>query len=230
MTHESDDELLARLRAVDPASSLPAADPDRVARLLEDTMDNDLLTESRETGARHRGPLTWLVAAAAALIIAGAGVFAVLELGDDTAGPPTVAEDPTGEPTGEPAGEPTGEPTGSATVTELSAPASAAYGRCMVPNVDTLGGADLAFAGTVDDITDGLVTLSPTRWYAGTPTDEVTVADSSPDLQALIGAVDFRVGQSFLVAASADGDVFVCGFTGPEQPPLTDLYAQAFDG
>ena len=71
MTHESDDELLARLRAVDPASSLPAADPDRVARLLEDTMDNDLLTESRETGARNRGPLTWLVAAAAALIIAG---------------------------------------------------------------------------------------------------------------------------------------------------------------
>ncbi len=222
MTHEPDDELLARLRAVDPASSLPAADPDRVARLLEDTMDNDLLTESRETGARNRGPLTWLVAAAAALIIAGVGVFAALELGDDTADPPTAAEDRTGEQTG-------GAP-GSASVTELGAPASAAYGRCMVPNVDTLGGADIAFAGTVDDITDGLVTLSPTTWYAGTPTDEVTVADSSPDLQALIGAVDFRVGQSFLVAASADGDVFVCGFSGPEKPPLTDLYAQAFGG
>ena len=39
--HGPDDELLARLRAADPAASLPPADPDRVARLLEDTMSHD---------------------------------------------------------------------------------------------------------------------------------------------------------------------------------------------
>ena len=32
---EEHDELRARLRAADPASSLPRSDPDRVARLLE---------------------------------------------------------------------------------------------------------------------------------------------------------------------------------------------------
>ena len=56
-----DDELRARLRAADPASSLPPADPERVARLLEDVMSTELTTEYRETGTRNRGPLTWAV-------------------------------------------------------------------------------------------------------------------------------------------------------------------------
>jgi len=33
-----DDSLLARLRAADPAASLPPADPEGVADLLEDVM------------------------------------------------------------------------------------------------------------------------------------------------------------------------------------------------
>ena len=78
MTQQDDDDLDARLRAADPASSLPPADPARVARLLEDTMSNDVLAESRESGTHNRSPLTWLVAAAAAVIIAGVGVFAVV--------------------------------------------------------------------------------------------------------------------------------------------------------
>ena len=62
-------------------------------------MDNDLLTESRETGTRNRGPLTWLVAAAAALIIAGVGRLRGAGLGEDDRRPPTAAEDPTGQQT-----------------------------------------------------------------------------------------------------------------------------------
>ena len=78
---DRDEELdRARLRALDPAASLPPADPDWVARLLEDTMSHDVDTplthESRETGTHDRSPLTWLVAAAAILVIAGVGVFA----------------------------------------------------------------------------------------------------------------------------------------------------------
>ena len=41
-------------------------------------MSNDVLTESRENGTHNRSPLTWLVAAAAAVIIAGVGIFAVV--------------------------------------------------------------------------------------------------------------------------------------------------------
>jgi hypothetical protein len=60
--HDERDELFARLRDADPAAALPPADPDRVARLLEDAMSHDTMTESRETGTRGRSPLTWLAA------------------------------------------------------------------------------------------------------------------------------------------------------------------------
>ena len=56
----TDDELRDRLRAADPASSLPPADPERVARLLEDVMSTELTTENRETGTRGRGPVRGL--------------------------------------------------------------------------------------------------------------------------------------------------------------------------
>ena len=80
---DDDPELRDRLRAADPASSLPPADPTRVARLLEDTMnssteDDVLTTESRETGTHGRSPLTWLVAAAAVVLIAGVALFGFL--------------------------------------------------------------------------------------------------------------------------------------------------------
>ena len=86
----TDDELRDRLRAADPAASLPPADPERVARLLEDVMSTELTTENRETGTRDRGPLTWLVAAAAVVVIAGIGLFAFLAHDDEPA-PPTAA-------------------------------------------------------------------------------------------------------------------------------------------
>ena len=115
MTQHDDDQLDARLRAADPAASLPEADPAWVARLLEDTMSNDVLTESRENGTHNRSPLTWLVAAAAAVIIAGVGIFAVVNgQGADEPTPPPQAADPT--------------------VTELVGPDEAALSaRCMVP-------------------------------------------------------------------------------------------------
>ena len=43
---DDDPELRDRLRAADPASSLPPADPTRVARLLEDTMSSATDTTS----------------------------------------------------------------------------------------------------------------------------------------------------------------------------------------
>jgi hypothetical protein len=205
----TDDELLARLRAADPAALLAPAVPNRTARLLEDTMRDDLSTESRATGARGRGPLTWLLAAAAVLVIAGVGVFGVAMLADDERAPR--AEDPL-------------------TVTALRAPAASAYAaRCMAPSARTVAQQSIALEGTVDDLTDDLVTLTPTRWYHGAPTDQVTITAPAPRLADLIGAARFEVGRSYLVSAT-HGQVTVCGLTAPYSTELAALYAEAFPG
>lgn len=218
---QPDNEMREQLRAVDPAASLPPADPAWVARLLEDTMGSDTdveITESRETGARDRSPLTWLVAAAAVILIAGVGIFGFLNRGVDEPEVPSAQDTPTqtSEPT---------EPTGP-TLTALTAP-SAPAGRCLVPNADTLSRSSLAFDGTVEEVTGDAVTLSTTTFYAGTPTDLVRVESPPEALSALIGAVDFEVGQRYLVSAS-DGQVTVCGLSGPFSPELESLYLEAF--
>src|SRR6478735_5661108 len=90
LPEELPDELRSRLRSSDPAGSLPPVAPHEVARLLEDVMATELTTESRETGTRNRGPLTWLVAAAAAVVIAGVGFLgfhALTRDADDDGGP-----------------------------------------------------------------------------------------------------------------------------------------------
>ena len=84
---EEHDELRARLRAADPASSLPRSDPDRVARLLEDIMSDTHTAEPRTDGTGQRSPLTWLAAAAVVVIIAGVGAFAVMNRGQDSGTP-----------------------------------------------------------------------------------------------------------------------------------------------
>ncbi|GAB6985086.1 hypothetical protein [Nocardioides pyridinolyticus] len=203
------DELHDRLRAADPASSLPPADPHRVARLLEDVMSTELTTENRETGTRDRSPLTWLVAAAAVLIIAGVGLFAVLAHGEDQPAPPPAAD--------------------HQTVTELTAPGPEAYAaRCMVPNAELLSRQEVAVDGTVTTVADGVVTLAVSKWYAGDPTDLVRVQAPEAAMQELVGAVDFEEGGRYLVSAT-DGVVTVCGFSAPWSEDLAALYAQGFE-
>lgn len=202
------DELQDRLRAADPAASLPPADPHRVARLLEDVMSTELTTENRETGTHDRSPLTWLVAAAATLIIAGVGLFAVLGHDDDPAAPPTAADDKT--------------------VTELTAPSPQAYAaKCMVPNAEILSRQQVAVDATITTIADGVVTLTVDEWYAGDPTDLVRVQAPADEMQELVGAVSFQEGGRYLVSAS-DGRVTVCGFSAPWSEDLAALYQQAF--
>ena len=208
------DELRARLRAADPASSLPRPDPDRVARLLEDTMSHPETPDAGTDDTRQRSPLTWLAAAAAVVIIAGVGAFAVMNRGEDS-GTPAAGPEPTNST--------------SASTTELRAPgAGATSGRCLPPSAEVLSRADVAFDGTVEGIEDDLVTLRTTRWYAGSPTDLVTVRGPSEDLQALLAAVDFQDEGRYLVAASANGRVMVCGFSAEHSPKLERLYGQAF--
>jgi hypothetical protein len=225
----TDDELRARLRAGDPAASLPPADPHRVARLLEDTMAErsetrtetgtggagPVVTERRADDLRRRGPLTWLVAAVAVLLIAGGAVFALVRAGGSGGAGDT------------PVAGPAGPPSTTATTTELTAPAARGAARCLPPNARTLRGQDLALDATAADVTDRTVTLVPRRFYAGTPTEEVIVRAAPAQLSALVGAVRFREGERYLVSAS-EGEVSVCGLSAPWSQPLADLYAEAF--
>lgn len=199
-----DPQLRERLRSADPAASLAPADPDRVARLLEATME-DTAHDTREPN--RRGPLTWLVAAAAVLVIGGVALVATLGDGDTDA--PTAAEE-------------------GPRVTTLAAPA-AVDGRCVMPSAEALALQPTAFLGTVEEVADDTVTLSVDDTYAGEEADEVRVEAPSEDLRLLIGAVDFREGEQYLVSAT-DGTVTVCGFSGPATPRLQSMYDEAFGG
>jgi len=215
---DRDDPLRARLRAADPAASLGPADPDGVARLLEDTMSHDTDTQvpERRTGTRGRNPLTWLVAAAAVLVIAGVGVFTLTGTDDDNTAPPIADDNGSGDGGAEPV------------VISLRAPA-ASTGRCMMPSAEVLSQQQVAFEGTVETIGDGTVVLTPTEFYAGDEADRVEVDAPADQLTNLIGAVEFEVGGTYLVSAT-DGQVTVCGFSGPATPELEQLYADAFGG
>jgi len=215
---DRDDPLRARLRVADPAASLGPADPDGVARLLEDTMSHDTDTQvpERRTGTRGRNPLTWLVAAVAVLVIAGVGVFTLTGTDDDNTAPPIADDNGSGDGGAEPV------------VISLRAPA-ASTGRCMMPSAEVLSQQQVAFEGTVETIGHGTVVLTPTEFYTGDEADRVEVDAPADQLTNLIGAVEFEVGGTYLVSAT-DGQVTVCGFSGPATPELAQLYADAFGG
>lgn len=201
------DPLRARLRAADPAATLPA-DPDTVARLVEQT--------ATAPAARRRGPLTWIVAAAAAVVIVAAATTLIAVRG----GEPEPAASPQGEQSAEPR-------TPAAGVTTLAAGDPTAAGRCLPPSGQALAGQDVAFAGTVEQVADGVVTLRADEVYAGEISDRVEIEAPDASLEMLIGAVGFEVGGRYLVAAS-EGSISYCGLTGPATPALQRLYDQAF--
>lgn len=144
-----------------------------------------------------------------AVLLAGCGA-------DDTAGARSSA--PASE-------ESVSEESGSL---ELSLPA-APTGRCMPPNVENLGAQDTAFEGTVTEVADGAATLQVTQMYTGAKAESVTVATASQGMSELVLAVDFQQGQTYLVS-SLDGQVSVCGLSGPKDDFLSGLYQEAYAG
>ncbi len=80
-----------------------------------------------------------------------------------------------------------------------------------------------------ESVSGGLVTLRPTRFYAGEETDLVTVESPGEDMQALLSAVQFEEGKRYLVSAT-DGRVTLCGFSAEYSDSLAAVYAEAFAG
>lgn len=222
---DTDDELRALLRTADPARTLPPAAPAAVSDLLEDIMSTDLdARPDAPEAAPRRSRVTWLVAAAAATVIAGAGGLALsaLDSGSDpapTAGP-TVQSSAPGADAGQPADGATGG------TTELTAPTSEPA-RCAAPSAEFIAAQQQAFAGTVTAIDGEKVTLQTTDVYTGEVGQTVVVDAPAAAMQSLIQSTQFEVGGSYLVAAT-DGQVAVCGFTGRADGALQGLYDQAF--
>jgi hypothetical protein len=100
----------------------------------------------------------------------------------------------------------------------------------MVPTPQLLAEKPVAFAGTVEGVTEGVVTLRVTRVFAGDVGQEVSVHGAvAPDTGgAPEGDPTFEPGEDYLVAAT-DGHVVGCGMSGAVTPELQRLYARAFD-
>jgi hypothetical protein len=198
-----DRDLLSRLRAADPAASLPPADPDRVTHFLDAAM-TDTTThahETRENGTHDRSPLTWLVAAAAVLLFAAAGVLGLVNRDHDRS------------------------PAAQDTVTMLGFTPS--HGRCMLPDVGVLRAQTIAFRGTLTALTGGTATFRVDHWFRGGPTDRAKV--SAPVLGELVDSAQLTVGHHYLVSAQS-GQVTACGVSGPATGRLAALYQRAYAG
>ena len=207
---DEDPQLRALLAQSDPATSLTPADPQGLARLLEDTMNDDATTGT--SPVRQRGRLSWLAGAAAVAVIAGGGFAVASSMGGDEPAKPQAGQKPPA------AAEPV--------VVTLQAPTAGA--KCAVPSPEILSQFDTVFSGTVSAINGDVVTLTPSETFAGDSVDEVDIVGARPDSRALGGQVTFEVGQTYYVAAMG-GQVSACGYSGlTSDSGLTDLIQVAF--
>lgn len=217
---DEDPQLRALLERSDPARSLTPADPDGLARLLEDTMTTQTTTDldarpdlpQQSTDLRRRGPLAWLVSAAAVAAIAGGGYAVVDSMQDD----PAVQQ----------AGPTSPAPADDPVVMTLQAP-TALPAKCAVPSPEILATSETAFAGTVTAVDGDTVTLAPTETFAGTSADEIEVVGMGPDGPRLGDQPEFVVGGTYLISAT-DGQISSCGLSGTASPELANLYQLAF--
>lgn len=183
--------------------------------------------ESRTDHVRGRSRLTWLVAAAAAVVLVGGG--ALLLVGQDDDDVPVSAADGPSSTSPAVSSPSSSSAATSDTVTDLTASGDSAALKCMVPesSPEVVAHQSTVFDGVVESISGSVVTLRPTRFYAGDPTDLVTVTAPSDDMQALLSAVEFEEGKRYLVAAT-DGRVTFCGFSAEYTESLARVYETAF--
>jgi hypothetical protein len=195
------DELLARLRAADPASRVVNPAPTWIDHLTEATMS----TTTDETSVRR----TWLLAAAAAVIVAaiGLGGFFALNGGDTKP-----------------------EANNPASVFELTAPA-AQNARCIAVTPQTLSRFESAFEATVISLDGHEATLKIEKWYAGSAdakqSTQAHLTSATQSMNELVGSVQFKAGNRYLITAS-HGEMTSCGFSAPWTQGLADQYAAAF--
>ena len=222
----NDQQLRARIAASDPLRLAPAepATSESARALLEAimTIDHDTPAPTFDLTPRSSRHSWWkpLSAAATLVAIVTVGIVA-MSRGDgdsDVAAPPSSAASTTTAT----------QPPSKLQVIELSAPTENTMAMCMEITPALLADMQVAFQGTVETVDGEIVTLRIDQAYAGTDAQMATLV-APPGTQALIGGVDFVVGQQYLITA-ADGIVNYCGASGPATPELQSLFDQAFPG
>jgi hypothetical protein len=182
----NDDELLAQLKATDPALISKAPRPD-VPRLVEATMNTTTPTAvtTEKTAPRRR-----LVPALAftALLLVGGGI---------AWGPGQGAD-----------GDTQDKPALAITLRLQSGGAAV---RCAAPTFESLRQNELAFEGTVTAKKGDSVSLEVDHWYRA-PADRSTTTVRLTQDESHSEAVSFQVGEHYLVTAE-NGTVPICGGT-----------------
>jgi hypothetical protein len=106
--------------------------------------------------------------------------------------------------------------------------AGPAQAKCPPPEPERLAErADLAFAGRVTGISEGVVTLRVTQIFTGTAAATVAIAQTSGASDVLLGGNRFEEGKAYLVA-SVKGDMIGCGYSGVDDARQRELYETAF--
>lgn len=201
-----DDEMRERLRRLDPVPETVAVEAPTSASArarLEEIMSTPTDATTRlvtPAPARWRRPRVALGAAAAAVALAGIGVAMATTGGGGGA---------------------------TAAPLELSLGANDSLASCLALDPAVLAAMSPAFGGTVTAIDGEDVTIDVDTWYAGGDADTV-VLRAPGGLEALIGTIEFTVGERYLITA-AEGVVNYCGYSGPAgDPALAAAFAEAF--
>ncbi|MEX2322936.1 MAG: hypothetical protein WEA29_04105 [Acidimicrobiia bacterium] len=194
------DEIRNRIRNLDPMHPGVPTEPMTTPssrELLESIMSTPTI-ERPQLAARPRR--VWYATAAAALV--GAIAVGVILNTNDPA------------------------PSAAAPL-ELGLGEGGAMQSCMAVTADILRDMSPALLGTATAVEGEKVTLSIDRWYAGETDATEVVLHAPAGLQALIGGIDFQVGQQYFVTAT-DGVVNYCGYTDAYSPTLEAIFEEAF--
>lgn len=216
----NDDELLAQLKATDPALTSKAPRPD-VTRLVEATMSTSTKTTATTSPVRGvpRRRLVPALAFAALLLVGGGVTWGVARGGEGTvdkagAGAAGVGRVPQLEPQ-----------------TLILADGGSAAVKCVAPTPDLLRRHDLAFEGTVTAEQGDRVVLRVDHWYRldpnlANPSHEVRLSSDKGNSEA----PDFPLGGHYLVTAdSVNGIVPICGGTTEATDEARAMFREAFE-
>ncbi|MDV9172834.1 hypothetical protein R6V09_22305 [Streptomyces sp. W16] len=208
----NDDELLARLKAADPALTSSAPPPD-IDRLVEATLSTVTPTPTAPANAgvpavRSRRHLLGLAASVGLLVLGGGiGVGVMAHDGGGTAntgGGGTVNK-----------GVSSGSSAAAGTLRLTAAGGSA---KCVEPTPDTLRKYPTLFVGTVTSIKGTVVTFRVDYWLKGGSAGTVVLDSDTSRPESLT----FSDGDRYIVAAE-DGVVPVCGANGASADTVAKL-------
>ena len=169
---ETDELLLQRMQAADPARTLHPVDS-TLSDLTEAAMS--AIRVEPETRPRRWAPA---IATAASVALIGGGAYAYVS-----------------------ASAPAGAPVPTATTLAMPVGSGTSMNSCLPFDAQYLREMTVALSGTATDVTDDGVTLKVDRWYTGGNADVVRLANYDVNTVSLDG-FSFEPGSRYLITAT----------------------------